>query len=104
MSKKRLIGLSALGISIYLAAGYLDSQNTLGYEELLKALESCGTFIQSGFKSTQRGQSDYFVVLISILVVIATLVYSIKYLIWPNEGIDHIKHQIIKQEHDGKND
>ena len=96
MKSKPFIALCAVAVLIYPVAGYLNSQHSPGYEELLKGLESCGTFIQAEFKGTTRGHSDYFIVLLSIAVVLFTLVYSIKYLINPGEGAGHIKHKIIK--------
>ena len=98
MKRKHFIALCALAVLIYPVAGYLNSQYSPGYEELLKGLESCGTFIQAGFKGTTRGHSDYFIVLLSVAVVLLTLVYSIKYLIKPGEGAGHIKHKILNYE------
>ena len=96
MKRKKCIVLCAVAVLIYLFAGYLNSRYSPGYEELLKGLESCGTFIQAGFKSATRGHSDYFIVLLSVAVVLSTLVYSIKYLISPGEGAKHIKYKILK--------
>lgn len=104
MRKKRLIkaGLAAMILLIYLAAGYLQNNRTPSYEGLLGAIANCGTFIQASFKNIQRSQWDYFIVLVAVIVVIATLFYSVKYLVKPNEGRNHIKHQILEELPHGK--
>ena len=102
MKRKKFIGISILLALAYYASGYLNGRNASTYEGLLEAISSCGNFIQASFKSTQKGEFDYFIVLVATIIVIATLIYSIKYLIKPNEDGNHIKHEILEGHDHGK--
>lgn len=45
-----------------------------------------------------QGYIDYIIIAISALIVIATMVYFIKYLVWPKEDDpNHIKRRIINE-------
>lgn len=102
MKKRKIIGLGLAVVLVYFASAYFNNKNTSSYDGLLSAIASCGNFIQSSFKSIQRSQIDYAIVLMAVITVIATLFYSIKYLVKPNEGADHIKHQILEEPVHGK--
>ncbi len=104
MKKQRLvwIGITVSIVIIYLTAGYLLNNRTPSYDGLLGAIANCGTFIQASFKNIERSQLDYFIVLVAVIIVIATLFYSVKYLVKPNEGRNHIKHQILEELTHGK--
>ncbi len=97
MKKGKIIGLGLGIVVVYFTSAYFNNNRANSYDGLLDAIASCGTFIQSSFKGIQRSQIDYAIVLVSVIIVIATLFYSIKYLVKPNEGADHIKHQILEE-------
>ena len=84
-------------VGIYLLSGYINSRQIASYEEMLDFISTCGTLIEAGFKSTKRGQADYAIVLISAVIVILTLFYSIKFLVRPGENYrDHIKYRVLE--------
>lgn len=91
-------GGAVLLFGLVLLAQYLNRTRTYSLEQMSEFLVMCGTFIQTGFGSNTPGTWDYFLVLISAMVVLATLWYSIKYLVRPSEKDDHIKFKILEDE------
>ena len=84
-------------IAAYLGAVYMNNNKVYSYEELMNFIASCGNFTKKDFMSTQREESDYFIVIISAFIVVLTLIYSFKFLFRPNESnTNHIKHQILQ--------
>ena len=95
-----IFGILAI-VATYITAGLIHDQNAYSFEEMMGIISTCGTFIQAGFRNPERGQSDYFIVLVSFMVVVGTLFYSIKFLIRPNENrSSHIKFQILEKHED----
>lgn len=84
--------------SLWWIAWYIHRTRTYRFEEMSDFLAMCGAFIQTGFSDTKPGTWDYFLVLISALVVIYALVNSVKCMINPNEQNDHIKFKILEDE------
>jgi len=98
MNYLRLIKVG-LGISTLLAvAHFFNETRSYSLEEMSGFLAVCGTIIQTGFSSYKPGVWDYFIVLVSAVVVIYTLWYCVKYLIKPVEARDHIKFKIVENE------
>lgn len=99
MKKKETLkwGLGILFIiSLYALATYIDAIKTYDIIEMSGFLTVCGTLIQGDFSSYKPGPWDYFVVLLSAVIVLYTLYYSIKYMIKPSESEDHLKFQILE--------
>ena len=93
----RILVLLVIVISItYQYAGFLNSHKTYAYDEMMILIANCGNFARTSFDNPQRDQTDYFLVLISMVVVLATLIYSLGYLLRPDEhSPDHIKYRIL---------
>lgn len=70
------------------------------YEVLLDSITSCAQVLMPSFESDEKGQADYIIVFISVIVVLYTLFYSIRHLVRPNEPSNHIKNQILDQHAD----
>ncbi len=95
--KKLCVSLMMLSLSWWLAR-YIDRTRIYRLDEMSEFLAMCGTFIQTSFGVNKPGTWDYFLVLISVLVVIYALVYSVKYMVKPAEQSDHIKFKIFEDE------
>lgn len=98
MRLMKWIARVVLFFGIVLWAQYLNRTRTYSIEQMSEFLAMCGTFIQTGFSNNRPDTWDYFVVLLSAMVVIATLWYSIKFLVRPSEKDDHIKFKILEDE------
>ena len=98
ISRKWLGSVLAMMISLFGLSYYLNNSTSYTLDEMSAFLATCGTFVQSNFSNVERGQGDYFIVLVSVVVVVFTLYYSMKYLISPGENDEsHIKNQILDE-------
>lgn len=101
--KKRIIkwtvALIVIGL-VYWGSYQMARENEQPYEALWNSITSCAQVLLPSFESNEKGQADYVIVFISIIVVLYTLFYSIKHLIRPNEPKNHIKNQILDQHAD----
>lgn len=101
--KKRItkwaIGFALFGL-MYWGSYEMARDDRQPYEVLLDGITSCAQVLLPSFESNEKGQADYIIVFISVIVVIYTLFYSVKHLIRPNEQKDHIKNQILDQHAD----
>jgi len=96
--KWKSIGILLILVVSYLLSLYLNYQKVYDYEEIMNFIASCGSLARADFSNTQRGQADYFIVILSAILVFLTLTYSLKYLIKPNEkASSHIKYQILEE-------
>ena len=85
-------------VGMLFLANYMNEARTYNLDPTSGFLAVCGTFIQENFTSYRPGMWDFFIVLISAIIVLGTLIFSIKYLIKPGEHGGHIKHQILEDE------
>lgn len=101
--KKRIIkwtvALIVIGL-VYWGSYQMAHENEQPYEALWNSITSCAQVLLPSFESNEKGQADYVIVFISIIVVLYTLFYSIKHLVRPNEPKNHIKNQILDQHAD----
>lgn len=101
--RKRIIKWISLFIflgAIYWGSYELARDDRQPYEVLLDSITSCAQVLMPSFESNEKGQADYIIVFISVIVVLYTLFYSIKHLVRPNEQKNHIKNQILDQHAD----
>lgn len=94
---KRIAILIGLGLGLLWLGRYAADSKTYSLEEMSAFIASCGTFIQSSYSDAKPGQWDYFIVFVSAIIVLASLYYSIKYLIRPERQTSHIKYQILDE-------
>lgn len=67
------------------------------YEILLDSIATCAQVLLPTFDSDEKGQIDYVIVFVSIIVVLYTLFHSIRHLVRPREKAEnHIKKQILE--------
>ncbi len=95
MIKRLIYAVGLLLINGFLASVYQEYAQ-LSSKDFASFLSMCGTFIQTGFQSNKPGTWDYFLVILSVQVVLFTSYYSLKYLIVEKEPTDHIKHKILE--------
>jgi len=99
--KERLILTFVLLVTSfsYVLSHYFYTNQSYDIQEMMRFIASCGNYLQSSFSNTKKEQLDFFIVILSIIVVMVTLIYSIKYLILPGEGEkSHIKYKILDNE------
>ena len=95
--KLKFISILILGGLIYWGSALLATDDRPAYEVLLDGITMCAQVIVPTFDSDSRGQFDYVIVIVSIIVVIYALMYSLIHLIRPKEkASSHIKHQILE--------
>ena len=84
-------------IGLYFGSAALSKDNREPYQVLLDGITMCAQVIVPTFDSNEKGQFDYVIVIISFIVVLYALSYSLFYLIRPREkAASHIKHQILE--------
>jgi len=97
--KKRikLISIILLVAVIFWGSALLSKDNREPYQMLLEGITMCAQVIVPTFDSDEKGQFDYVIVIISIIIVVYTLTYSLIHLIRPKEKeVSHIKNQILE--------
>ena len=94
--KYKIFFVVGLLLVLIWSSKYIEDNRSYNLEEMSEFLAMCGDFVQSGSSDSRPGTWDYFIVLVSAIVVLFTLWYSIKYLIKPNEQVDHIKFKILE--------
>jgi len=84
-------------VSVWVLSYQMSEEYSSSSNFLLDSIALCGAYIKTTFATTTRTQSDYAIIVISIIIVILTLYYCVKYLVKPGEhSTEHIKRKILE--------